>query len=64
MSVAIHAKSVNISGNDIRPSGSGAFCGVYDGILATAGTTGTIADNVIKDYREQRHPARWRGHQA
>jgi hypothetical protein len=48
---AIHAKSVSITNNDIRPSGSGGFCGVYDGILATSGTTGTIAHNVIKDYR-------------
>jgi len=48
---AIHAKSVSITGNDIRPSGSGAYCGVSDGIVATAGTTGTIADNVVKDFR-------------
>ena len=48
---AIHAKSVSITGNDIRPSGSGAFCGVSDGIVASAGTTGTIAGNVVKDFR-------------
>lgn len=48
---AIHAKSVSITGNDIRPSGTGAYCGVSDGIVATAGTTGTIADNAVKDFR-------------
>ena len=48
---AIDATNVTITGNDIRPSGSGAFCGVYDGITASAGTVGTIAHNVIRDYR-------------
>jgi hypothetical protein len=49
---AIAATNVTIKGNDIRPSGSGAFCGVYDGITASAGTVGKITDNVIRDYRD------------
>jgi hypothetical protein len=49
---AISAKTVNITGNDIRPTGTGQFCGLYDGIRATEGTTGTIIDNVVKDYRD------------
>ncbi len=49
---AMSAKNVLITGNDIRPSGPGAFCGVYDGISATDGTTGTISDNAVKDYRD------------
>lgn len=49
----IGAAKVTVMRNDIRPSGSGAFCGVYDGISASAGTTGTIKDNVIRDYRNR-----------
>ena len=49
---AVSAKNVLITRNDIRPTGPGAFCGVYDGITATDGTTGTISHNVVKDYRD------------
>jgi hypothetical protein len=49
---AIDAVNVTITGNDIRPTGTGAFCGLYDGITAANATTGTIRDNVIKDYRD------------
>lgn len=48
---AIDAVNVNITGNDIRPTGSGAFCGLYDGITASNATTGYIRDNVIRDFR-------------
>lgn len=49
----IGAKKVTVTRNDIRPSGTGAFCGVYDGITAASGTTGTLSDNVIRDYRNR-----------
>jgi parallel beta-helix repeat protein len=49
----INAKKVSVLGTDIRPSGSGAFCGVYDGITASSGTTGTIKGNTIRDYRDR-----------
>jgi parallel beta-helix repeat protein len=48
---AIDAVNVTITGNDIRPTGTGAFCGLYDGITASNATTGFIRHNVIKDYR-------------
>ena len=46
------SKNVAVSGNEIKPSGTGAFCGVWDGVDATAATTGTIKDNTITDYLE------------
>ncbi|MET0772299.1 MAG: right-handed parallel beta-helix repeat-containing protein [Candidatus Limnocylindrales bacterium] len=49
---AIDATRVVIAYNDIRPAGSGAFCGVHDGITASRGTTGIITHNVIRDFRD------------
>ena len=49
---AISARSLSISGNDIRPTGPGQFCGLNDGIIADDGSTGTIAGNAVKDYRD------------
>ena len=49
---AVGAASVAITGNDIRPSGSGPFCGLRSGITAYGGTTGFITGNVIQDYKE------------
>jgi parallel beta-helix repeat protein len=46
------SKNVSIKGNEIRPAGNGPFCGVFSGVSATAGTTGTIKHNVITDYHE------------
>lgn len=48
---ALDARTLSIIGNDVRPAGSGPFCGIYDGIALNAGTTGTVSGNVIKDYR-------------
>ncbi len=48
---AIGAASLAITGNDIRPTGTGQFCGLAEGIYAQGGSTGTISGNVIKDYR-------------
>jgi hypothetical protein len=46
------SKNVTITKNEIKPSGSGPFCGVFKGIAATGGTTGTISGNAITDYHE------------
>ena len=46
------SKSVDIKNNEIKPSGSGPFCGVFYGIQASAGSTGSISKNQVTDYRE------------
>ena len=51
--VATNAKGLSITGNQVTPIGSGAFCGVADGIHASAGSTGTISDDSVTDYREE-----------
>jgi parallel beta-helix repeat protein len=42
--------NVSIQDNQIKPAGSGPFCGLFRAITATAGTTGTIHANDITDY--------------
>jgi parallel beta-helix repeat protein len=51
--VATDSKDLSITGNQITPIGSGPFCGVADGINVSGGSTGTISDNSVTDYREE-----------
>ncbi|MBX3031002.1 MAG: right-handed parallel beta-helix repeat-containing protein [Chloroflexi bacterium] len=49
---ATGATGIQVRNVDIRPTGSGPFCGVASGVILADGTTGTVRDSVIKDYRE------------
>ncbi len=50
---ATNAKAIRIDRVDVRPTGSGPFCGVANGIALEAGTTGKVSGSVIRDHREQ-----------